>query len=238
MDQLNTEENRIKDAYRRRRESGADDHCFFAYQDLAHMARVQERHRETARLLAGQGIKSLAGLKILDVGCGNGNMLQLFLGWGANPEDLSGIELLEESAEAALNLTPNLDVRCGDASLLPWQDSQFDIVCQHTVFTSILDRNMKNAVAAEMRRVLRPGGAILWYDFSYDNPKNADVKGVKRREIAELFPGYTLRIKRITLAPFLARRIPSSILPVLYPLLSMMPFLSTSYLGLLIKPKT
>ena len=94
---------------------------------------------------------------------------------------------------------------------------------------------MKNAVSAEMRRVLRPGGAVLWYDFSYDKPRNLYVKVVKQREIEPLFPGFTYDLKRVTLASISARRLPSALLPVLYPLLSMTPILPTSHLGLLNK---
>ena len=51
-----------------------------------------------------------------------------------------------------------------------------------------------------------------------------------------LFPGYRIELRRITLAPFLARRIPEPLLPLLYPLLGAVPLLRTHYLGLLVKP--
>jgi len=68
--------------------------------------------------------------------------------------------------------------RCGDASRLPFKDGSFDIVMQFTVFTSILDREVKKAVATEMLRVLKADGIILWYDYHMNNPKNPDVKGI------------------------------------------------------------
>ncbi|MCC7210276.1 MAG: hypothetical protein IT451_00360 [Candidatus Brocadia sp.] len=40
---------------------------------------------------------------------------------------------------------------------------------------------MKKGIAAEMLRVLEPDGVILWYDYYMNNPKNPDVKGVKKR---------------------------------------------------------
>jgi len=39
------------------------------------------------------------------------------------------------------------------------------------------------------------------------NPENPDVKGVNKREIYELFPNCDIYLKRITLAPLLARAI-------------------------------
>jgi len=54
---------------------------------------------------------------------------------------------------------------------------------QFTVFTSILDISMKQSIAGEMLRVLKPDGIILWYDYYRNNPMNPDVRGVKKREI-------------------------------------------------------
>ncbi len=129
-----------------------------------------------------------------------------------------------------------MDVRAGSAAALPWRDGSFDLVLQQTVFTSILDGQMRRTVAAEMTRVLRPGGAVLWYDFVYDNPDNPDVRGAPAREVRGLFPGFAADLVRITLAPPIARRIPAAALPLLYPLLAALPFLRTHRLGLLVKP--
>ena len=81
-----------------------------------------------------------------------------------------------------------------------------------------------------MRRVLRRGGLILWYDFHVNNPRNADVRAVTRDEILALFPGCSARMQRLTLAPPLARAIaPHSRL--VCELLSLVPFLRTHTLA-------
>jgi ubiquinone/menaquinone biosynthesis C-methylase UbiE len=90
---------------------------------------------------------------------------------------------------------------------LPWSDAQFDVVLQSTVFTSILDERMKLAVAREMLRVLSPTGAIIWYDFRYDNPANKNVRGIAAAEIHALFPGCRVDKELTTLAPPIARRL-------------------------------
>jgi SAM-dependent methyltransferase len=227
------EEGRIFEAYKRRRDKAQ----FFVYHDRSHIQRIHERYRRTLGMLAAAGIHPLTQVDILDIGCGDGNMLRQFVQWGAQPENLAGIELRPDPVARSLALSPNIDVRCGSAVELPWQDQSFDLVCQHTVFTSILDKRVKGRIAAEMRRVLRPGGAVLWYDFFYNNPQNPDVRGVKAGEIRELFPGFRTQLQKTTLAPPLARRIPAWLLPVFYPLLAGLPFLRTHYLGLLYKPK-
>src|SRR5437899_11006112 len=108
------------------------------------------------------------------------------------------------------------------------------MVLQITLFTSILNDEVKLAIAADMARVLAPGGRILWYDFSFNNPRNPDVRGIGRREIRMLFPGLEMKTKRVTLAPPLGRIVaPLSI--VLYYLLSRVRPLCTHLLCLLRK---
>jgi hypothetical protein len=97
---------------------------------------------------------------------------------------------------------------------------------------------MKFKVAAEMKRVLAYGGIILWYDFMYNNPINPDVRGVAAKEIRHLFSGFEISLHRITLAPPIARKIPPKILPVLYPVIALIPFLRTHYLGIFKKLKS
>src|SRR5262249_32502074 len=76
---------------------------------------------------------------------------------------------------------------------------------QSTVFTSVLDASMKHQMASEMLRVVKDDGLILWYDYHVNNPWNPDVRGVKRREIHQLFGGCRITLRRTTLAPPLAR---------------------------------
>ena len=73
-------------------------------------------------------------------------------------------------------------------------------------------------------------------DFSFNNPKNPDVRGIGKREIQALFPGLEMKTRRITLAPPLGRIVaPFSI--VLYYLLSRVRPLCTHLLCLLRKAR-
>src|SRR5206468_12139162 len=117
---------------------------------------------------------------------------------------------------------------------LPWPDAHFDVISQFVVFTSILDWSLKQQIAAEMLRVLKPSGVILWYDFRMNNPRNAQVRGIGRAEVERLFPLCNIRLHSLLLAPPVA----SMIVPRSTRLASMLervPFLRTHYLGL-IKP--
>jgi hypothetical protein len=80
-----------------------------------------------------------------------------------------------------------------------------------------------------MLRVLRPEGAIIWYDFHVSKPGNRHVRRVGKKEIAALFPGCRLEFRRVTLAPPLARMIaPLSFRVCRF--LENMRFLNTHYL--------
>lgn len=194
-----SEADRILEELRRReREVPAD---FYSLDQPANRFLRQGQERALGKAL--EEIGPLAGKRVLEVGCGSGNWLEMLKGAAS----LSGIDLDPGRAARAAARFPNADIRSGDASRLPWESGSFDVVLQSTVFSSILDSGMRRAVASEMLRVLAPGGAILWYDFFVNNPSNPHVRGVRRREIEALFPGCRVALRRATLAPPLARRI-------------------------------
>jgi SAM-dependent methyltransferase len=200
---LRAEEDRIRSAFARR-QSG-DLYSFF---NAGHLFITQERERRILQMLADHGLADIARRSILEVGCGTGDWLRTLVRWGARPENITGLDLLPDRVAEARLLSPSsMRIDCGSAAELPYPDGSFDLVLQATVFTSILDRDLQRRIANEMLRVLREGGAVLWYDYHVDNPRNKDVRGVRRREIASLFPGCRLDLRRVTLAPPIARRL-------------------------------
>ncbi|MBV9747121.1 MAG: class I SAM-dependent methyltransferase [Acidobacteriia bacterium] len=221
---------RIRAEYQRRnREVPAD---FYSWSKPANYLAHSETCRALIAVLAAEGIYPLDGRKVLDVGCGSGTWLLELAQWHAT--ELCGIDLDETRLAAARLRLPQAELFCGDATKLPWPDKTFDLITQFTVFTSVLNPAVKQALANEMLRVLKPSGVIAWYDFCFNNPKNPNVRGVKAAEIAILFPGARIRGRKVTLAPPIARLIA----PVCWPLallLEQMPFLRTHYLALIRK---
>nr|WP_207184899.1 methyltransferase domain-containing protein [Rubrivivax gelatinosus] len=197
---------------------------------------VQQRERSLLRRLAAVGVRSLAPLAITEVGCGGGGNLLELLRLGASPERLTGLELLPERHAQARRVLPEaLTVWQGDASVAPVALSSQDLVLQYTVFSSLLDDSFQQQLAAAMWRWLKPGGAVLWYDFTVDNPKNRDVRGVPLARVRELFPEGRLRAERVTLAPPLAR-VACRLHPALYRPLAALPGLCTHVLAWIAKP--
>lgn len=225
-DAVLAERARILDVYARR---GAGDYSF---SHLWSLQIAQRREFLLAKLLRDAGFDSLVDRRILDVGCGDGRLLRLFNQWGAAPELLHGCDINADRLAAARRLQPGADYREVDGGALPYADGSFDLVCQFTVFSSILSPQMRESLAAEMRRVLRPGGAIAWFDFRYNNPRNANVRGIGRRDVRRLFPDCGARFRSLGLLPPLARRlVPLS--PTFAAALERLPPLRYAYLALL-----
>ena len=198
---------------------------------------LHERQRALLRLLVAQGIGELSTLNLTEVGCGSGGNLLELLRLGFAPDRLCGIELLpERHAQARQSLPEATRVLLGDATVADIAPSSQHIVLQSTVFSSLLDDDFQAHLAAAMWRWLRPGGAVLWYDFTVNNPRNADVRGVPMRRVRELFPAASVTARRVTLAPPLARAV-CAVHPALYPVFNALPLLRTHVLAWLEKSR-
>jgi len=198
-----SEIDRIKKTYKKRDEAGKSQ--LYSFLNKATLFAYHQREKLILKLFCEWNIRNLSDKKILDVGCGAGGVLRNFIKYGAIPENLYGIDLLPDRIETAKKLSPHINFYLGSATELPFENEFFDIVMQFTVFTSILDYSMKQKIAQEMLRVLKPDGIILWYDYFISKPTNPDVEGVGKREIKNLFPNCKFEFHKITLAPPIAR---------------------------------
>ena len=227
MQKNRAEIDRIKDVYKQRREIFPNKYSYF---NKANLFVVQRREWEIIRMLKKHKITFLKNTRILDVGCGIGNELRSFIKYGASPENLFGIDMVESRINKAKKLSPNINYKCQDASLLPYKDEDFDIITQFTVFTSILDTDMKTQIAKEILRVLKSNGIIIWYDFHINNPRNKNTRRINKKELCLLFPNCDINLKSITLAPPLTRTL-APISTILCQLLEKIPLLCTHYIG-------
>lgn len=197
----------------------------------------QEKERILIRWIKRAGICSLEEKRLLEIGCGGGGNLLKLLQLGFKPENLCGNELIEERALSARQILPTAtQILVGDASSLDLPENSFDIVFQSTVFTSILNNGFQQKLADRMWSLVKPGGGVLWYDFTFNNPNNSDVRGVPVKRIRELFPYGVLKEWRLTLAPPIGRRV-TRIHPCLYTLFNILPLLRTHVLCWINKTK-
>ncbi len=196
---------------------------------------MQERQRAMLRLFRRLGWLDLSGMRLHEVGCGTGSNLVELIQLGFLPEHLSGVELLpERHAQARARLPQAVELQLGDALALGPAPASVDIVLQSTVFSSLLDDAFQQRLAASMWAAARPGGGVLWYDFTVDNPRNRDVRGVPVARVRQLFPEARLTSRRLTLAPPVARAV-ARVHPALYTLFNALPLLRTHVLCWLAK---
>jgi SAM-dependent methyltransferase len=93
------------------------------------------------------------GHVLLDAGAGRGEAFSH--GYRGIAERVVGVDL-----DPAVHENPNLDeAHVADLSNLPFGDAAFDMVISRSVFEHLED---PHAVLTEMRRILRPGGHLIF----------------------------------------------------------------------------
>jgi len=170
----------------------------------ANLFLIQMRERAVIKALKKNNFFPLSKYDIFEMGSGGGGVLIEFLRWGASYKRLYGADLLFDRVQVSSKVLPGSSVVCANGEYIPFRNSSFDLALQFTAYSSILDYRVKQNIAQEMLRVLRPQGAIIWYDF-WVNPKNKETRGILLGEIRELFPNCTYSFEKVTLAPPLAR---------------------------------
>jgi SAM-dependent methyltransferase len=197
------EQERIRSVYQARRDG------FLPAQYAWHRPEVLQQTAVRSRILAPLLIEAvgadLSFARILDVGCGSGAFIRQLISWGADPTKLIGTEFQQDRLEYARRHTAE-GVQWHLGGLDIAAANSIDLVCAETVFSSILDAGLRRDLAAEMWRVVKPGGCCMVYDFRYDNPRNPNVSKVTLGELRRYWPADEIRYRTLLLAPPIARR--------------------------------
>ncbi len=171
-------------------------------------------------------------MKILDLGAGEMIWGDQLVAMGFDKDNYIGADLLLWRLQKGRRSGRAYQAVAASATELPFPASTFELISQFTMMTSVLDGTVKQRIAAEMMRVLKPGGFILWYDFRYSNPSNPNARGIGRRELKSLFPDLPISVETTTLLPPLARKLKGPLSPLLK-FLYRLPILRSHYLAVM-----
>jgi SAM-dependent methyltransferase len=115
----------------------------------------------------------LAGLSLLDVGCGTGSVLRSAAHRGAR---VAGLDAAAGMIAVARERLPDADLRVGDIEELPFPDDTFEVV---TAFNAVQYAAEPRAAVVEMARVTRRNGRVaigVWAE-----PERCQTDGVFQR---------------------------------------------------------
>jgi SAM-dependent methyltransferase len=184
--------------------------------------------RALAALLPVTVGADLSGLRAIDIGCGHGGFLRLLIDWGASPACLAGTDRQPDRLELArLHTAPGVRWHLG--TLDAFADNSADLVSARSMFSALLEDDLRRDLAADMWRVLRPGGWAMIFDVRYSSPLNRSVRKVTEVELLRLWPAEKRHYRTLILAPPLARALAR--LPRLVPdaLASLLPPLRSHF---------
>ncbi len=115
---------------------------------------------------------------VLDVGCGAGGKSLYYLSCGA--KNVVGIDVVESYKEESESLAKELGLDgftflCRDAAKTDFADNSFDTIIMNDAMEHVAQ---PEAVLAEMKRVLKPGGKLYVNFPPYNHPYGAHLSDV------------------------------------------------------------
>jgi ubiquinone/menaquinone biosynthesis C-methylase UbiE len=128
----------------------------FVYDPLTRLLRLSAIHR---RLVAEAGLTP--GMRVLEVGCGTGNLALLARRTGA---DVIGLDPDPRVLAIAARKAPDVRFDQGFAERLPYPDDSFDRVLSAFMYHH-LKPAARETMLSEARRVLAPAGRLHLVDF-------------------------------------------------------------------------
>jgi SAM-dependent methyltransferase len=158
-----------------------NDHCY--------KPGTYHRGYRKRRLMELVGVTSLKGKKVLEIGCGTGELSVFMALHGAKVSgiDLSEVGIAKAKALAAINgVERQCDFSVQDASQMTFADNSYDFV----IYNAVLHHALKYPnVREETWRVLKAGGICAFAEGIRSNPIYRAARSVKRAMRPEQIKG-------------------------------------------------
>jgi len=145
---------------------------------------------------------TIPGEKILDLGCGNGRLLQIFKGMNI---EYFGVDSSEKLIKIAKEKYPKKKFQVADALNLPFPGNFFDKIYSIAVLHHIPSTEFRFQFLKEARRVLKPEGLLIltvWNLWQRQNWKLllkfnlSKLSGKSKLDFNDVFVTWRKTIKR------------------------------------------
>ncbi|MDP2664322.1 MAG: methyltransferase domain-containing protein [bacterium] len=140
--------------------------------------------------------------KILDVGCGNGRLYELFK---ERTIDYYGVDFSEELVGIAGKRYPQFKFQVADALNLPFPDNFFDKVFGVAIFHHIPSKELRMRFLKEMKRVLKPEGRLIMTVWKFHETRDLllifkstilKLLGLSKLDFGDILEPWGKKIKR------------------------------------------
>lgn len=147
--------------------SGIILHRAFSYDLLLFLLTLGRETSLRRRILRRAHL--LTGERVLDIGCGTGTTAieaAKIVGAGGSVTGIDASqEMIARARKKAMRSGSEVEFAQAFVESLPFFDAQFDVVVS-TLMLHHLSGKVRRQCAAEIRRILKPGGRVLAVDFT------------------------------------------------------------------------
>ena len=151
------------DAYKDSYTGAVDDSISFSGLKTDFFVQVKADH---ILRLAAEHFSKTDHLRVIDIGCGVGNYHPLL---GHHFGSIAGVDVSSACIETARTNNPNVAYQAYDGDRLPYDSGSFDLAYTICVMHHVPPEAWPG-FAAEMKRVLKPGGLALVFEHNPLNP--------------------------------------------------------------------
>lgn len=170
----------------------------------------------------------VSDLSLMDIGCGAGGMIELFIEQGFSPENIIGLDLSEKRIETAKQHVKGVVFELADVTKFKMQ-GRFDLITNFDLLSHLKTKQELDLALNNIFEHLNKGGHFLWYDIYNEDhfkaPEGVISWGFNQQQMVDLASaqGFKLVQKRSLFKRFFgkyhsvyqARRVPSSLLRIL-----------------------
>lgn len=125
----------------------------------------------------------------VDLGCGEGAVLEKLISFGFREEQLGGVDLSSKRIEAAQKRLPGVSFTTADIVHYDLE-KKADLILCFDVLSHLDQREDILSVLRAIHRNLNDGGSFIWYDIysadHFSSPENADSWGFNKKQMIDL----------------------------------------------------